>query len=123
MRKDIEFKTEDGVTLHVGTTCPMPVGEVGNHCDGSRFLCPERNVPRPFRGGVRSSGAVVGYVRQPKFSAQVRASRARSSTFGDRYATIATLSHMRRRSQRPTLIVLGSGGPAAAAATFSWSEQ
>ena len=64
MRRDIEFKTEDGVTLSGWHY--LPDGRKGRSPTivmAHGFSAVKRNVPRPVREGIRGSRIVVDRIR------------------------------------------------------------
>jgi cephalosporin-C deacetylase-like acetyl esterase len=120
MRKDVAFKTEDGITLRGWHYVPEERrGTVPTIVMAHGFSAVKEMYLDRFAEAFATAGLASIVFDNRNFSL-VTALLARRSTRGSRSETTATRSHTPRRWKRPTRSASASGGPATAVAMFWW---
>ena len=121
MRKDVEFKTQDGVTLAAWHYLPdRSSGKVPTIVMAHGFSAVKEMYLDKF-AEVFAAAGLGALVFTIGTLARAVASRARKSIPGSRSVITAMRSRSPRRFRRPTQIGLVSGDPATAA-VMCWSS-
>ncbi len=122
MRKDIEFKTQDGVTLLGWHYLPDQYsGKLPTIVMAHGFSAVKEMYLDKFAEVFAEAGLGALVFDNRNFAAVE--SRAKKLIPGSRSATTAMQSRLWRRFRKPTRIGLASGDQVTAAATYLWSAR